>query len=138
MDGDLPKLAIVIQTKSNLECLLHCINTIRFRCKYPNYKLYIADTGSSFGELKNLKENLQSLFHDSKNCTLLQFNYWHYGKINNIVGNKGVDITIETTGNTKIIEQAYKLTAADGKTILVGVPKMSSPKGKSIPQCGAV
>jgi len=43
-------------------------------------------------------------------------------EVNNIVGDKGVDITIETTGDTKIIEQAYKLTAADGKTILVGVP----------------
>ena len=43
-------------------------------------------------------------------------------KIYNIVGEKGVDVVIETTGNPKVIEQAYGLTASDGKTILVGVP----------------
>ena len=39
-----------------------------------------------------------------------------------IVGDKGADITIETTGDPKIIEKAYELTSPDGKTILVGVP----------------
>ena len=31
-------------------------------------------------------------------------------------------LVIETTGNPKVIEKAYGLTASDGKTILVGVP----------------
>ena len=44
-------------------------------------------------------------------------------EIYNIVGKKGADVTIDTTGNTKVIEQAYELTAHDGKTILAGVPK---------------
>ena len=43
-------------------------------------------------------------------------------EIYNIVGNKGVDVAIETTGNSKVIEKAYELTSSDGKTILVGVP----------------
>ena len=43
-------------------------------------------------------------------------------KIYNIIGSKGADISIETTGISKVIEQAYELTASDGKTILVGVP----------------
>ena len=43
-------------------------------------------------------------------------------EIYNIIGPKGADVTIETTGNAKVIEQAYELTAPDGKTILVGVP----------------
>jgi Zn-dependent alcohol dehydrogenase len=43
-------------------------------------------------------------------------------KIYNIIGSKGADISIETTGIPKVIEQAYELTAPDGKTILVGVP----------------
>ena len=30
---------------------------------------------------------------------------------------------MDTTGNARVIEQAYELTHADGKTILVGVPK---------------
>jgi|TARA_Y100000310_G_scaffold305783_1_gene346313 Zn-dependent alcohol dehydrogenase len=44
-------------------------------------------------------------------------------QIKNIVGEEGADIAIETTGNSRIIEQAYELTHPDGKTILVGVPK---------------
>jgi len=40
-----------------------------------------------------------------------------------IVGTQGADVVIETTGNSRIIEQAYELTHPDGKTILVGVPK---------------
>ena len=40
----------------------------------------------------------------------------------NIVGQPGADIVIETTGNSRVIEQAYELTHPDGKTILVGVP----------------
>jgi S-(hydroxymethyl)glutathione dehydrogenase / alcohol dehydrogenase len=40
-----------------------------------------------------------------------------------LVGVDGADVVIETTGNPRIIEQAYKLTHPDGKTILVGVPK---------------
>ena len=44
-------------------------------------------------------------------------------KIRNIVGVQGADIVIETTGNSRMIEQAYELTHPNGKTILVGVPK---------------
>ena len=43
--------------------------------------------------------------------------------IRNIVGAQGADVVIETTGNSRVIEQAYELTHPDGKTILVGVPK---------------
>jgi Zn-dependent alcohol dehydrogenase len=44
-------------------------------------------------------------------------------EIFNIIGGKGADVTVDTTGDTKVIEQAYELTAANGKTILAGVPK---------------
>jgi S-(hydroxymethyl)glutathione dehydrogenase/alcohol dehydrogenase len=44
-------------------------------------------------------------------------------EIFNIVGKNGADVVIETTGITKVIEQAYQLTASNGKTILVGVPR---------------
>ena len=44
------------------------------------------------------------------------------GKIREVVGMDGADVVIETTGNSRFIEQAYELTNADGKTILVGVP----------------
>jgi Zn-dependent alcohol dehydrogenase len=41
--------------------------------------------------------------------------------ITTIIGDLA-DIVIETTGNSRVIEQAYNLTHPDGKTILVGVP----------------
>ena len=42
--------------------------------------------------------------------------------IRDIVGSRGADVVIETTGNSRVIEQAYELTNPDGKTVLVGVP----------------
>ncbi len=44
-------------------------------------------------------------------------------EVKKVVGSAGVDVFIETTGNVKLIEEAYRLTAAQGKTILVGVPR---------------
>ena len=43
--------------------------------------------------------------------------------IRDIVGPQGADVVIETTGNSRIIEQAYELTHPDGKTVCVGVPR---------------
>jgi len=43
--------------------------------------------------------------------------------IKKIVGDRGADVVIDTTGNPRVIEQAYALTQPAGKTILVGVPK---------------
>lgn len=44
-------------------------------------------------------------------------------QVRKIAGAKGVDVFIETTGNPRLIELAYKLTAPQGRTILVGVPR---------------
>lgn len=42
--------------------------------------------------------------------------------IRKIVGEKGPDKIVETTGVARVIEQAYDLTHADGTCVLVGVP----------------
>jgi len=42
--------------------------------------------------------------------------------VKGVVGPGGADVVIDTTGNSRVIEQAYELTHKDGKTILVGVP----------------
>ena len=70
--------------------------------------------------------------HDVKLEMAKQFGATHYinssttkdldDEIHKIVGDKGADVVIETTGITRVIEQAYELTHPDGKTILVGVP----------------
>ena len=44
------------------------------------------------------------------------------GAIRDIVGVKGPDKVIETTGVKSVIEKAYDLTHADGTCVLVGVP----------------
>jgi len=44
-------------------------------------------------------------------------------EIRKIVGPQGVDVAVENTGNVRVIEQAYELTGAKGRTILVGVPR---------------
>ena len=45
------------------------------------------------------------------------------GKIRDVVGPGGADVVVDTTGNPRVIEQAYDLTHAEGRTILVGVPR---------------
>jgi S-(hydroxymethyl)glutathione dehydrogenase/alcohol dehydrogenase len=43
--------------------------------------------------------------------------------IRDIVGPDGADVTIETTGNPRVIETAYELTQPKGKIVIVGVPR---------------
>lgn len=45
-------------------------------------------------------------------------------RIFGIVGRSGADVVVEATGIVRLIEQAYDLTHPNGKTILVGVPRM--------------
>lgn len=40
-----------------------------------------------------------------------------------LVGPGGADVVVDTTGRPRVIELAYELTHADGRTILVGVPR---------------
>jgi S-(hydroxymethyl)glutathione dehydrogenase/alcohol dehydrogenase len=39
-----------------------------------------------------------------------------------LIGSHGADVVVDNTGNPRIIEMAYRLTAETGRTILVGVP----------------
>jgi S-(hydroxymethyl)glutathione dehydrogenase/alcohol dehydrogenase len=43
--------------------------------------------------------------------------------VRRIVGSGGADVVIETTGSVRLIEQAYAMTASQGRTVLVGVPR---------------
>jgi len=49
-------------------------------------------------------------------------------KIKEILGNHGVDVFIDNTGQPTIIEIGYELTKPQGRVVLVGVPR----KGKNI------
>lgn len=43
-------------------------------------------------------------------------------QIENVLAGKDIDVFIDNTGNTKIIELGYEMAKADGKVVLVGVP----------------
>lgn len=43
--------------------------------------------------------------------------------IQGIVGPSGADVVVDNTGNTNVIAMAYDVTAANGRSILVGVPR---------------
>jgi len=47
-------------------------------------------------------------------------------EIRKIIGPAGVDVAVDNTGNTKVIELAYRLTSNRGRTVLVGVPPKDS------------
>ena len=47
-------------------------------------------------------------------------------EIRKIVGPAGADVAVDNTGNVKVIETAYRLTAGWGRTVLVGVPPRDS------------
>ncbi len=64
------------------------------------------DMGKKFGLTHGMTGNLDNI----------------NSEVYKIVGEKGADVTIETTGDPKVIEKAYELTSSEGKTILVGVP----------------
>ena len=64
------------------------------------------DMGKKFGLTHGIKANSKNLKNE----------------IYNIIGEIGPDITFETTGNARVMEQAYEFTPNDGKIIFVGVP----------------
>jgi S-(hydroxymethyl)glutathione dehydrogenase/alcohol dehydrogenase len=47
--------------------------------------------------------------------------------VRKIAGTQGVDVAVDNTGISEVIQSAYNLTKPQGKTILVGVP----PKGET-------
>jgi S-(hydroxymethyl)glutathione dehydrogenase/alcohol dehydrogenase len=44
-------------------------------------------------------------------------------EVRRIAGAAGVDVAVDTTGHVPLIEEAYEVTAARGRTVLVGVPR---------------
>ncbi len=63
-----------------------------------------------------LRWGLTHAFNSTKTSDIHQ-------KILEIVGARGADVVIDTTGISSVIEMAYELTSPDGRTILVGVPR---------------
>lgn len=47
-------------------------------------------------------------------------------EIQRILGQQGADVVVDNTGDTNVIALAYELTQPQGRTVLVGVPKIGS------------
>lgn len=89
-----PKLAIIIPTKSNLQVLFTCLNSIIEKTNYTNYKIYIADTGSSDEEMTKIKEFVMQDKFVGK-IVLVKFNWYQFSRINNVMVRKYVDSDTE-------------------------------------------
>lgn len=71
--------------------------------------------------------------HGAKRSMAEQFGVTHFldasgtrdlaAAVRDVVGQEGADVVIDTTGDARVIEQAYELTHSDGRTVLVGVPR---------------
>lgn len=87
-----PKVAIIIPTKSKLDLLFKCLNSFRDESNYDNYKIYIADTGSSGEELKDIENYISSMPDRYK---LIKYDYYNFAKINNDVVRHHIDTDTE-------------------------------------------
>jgi GT2 family glycosyltransferase len=82
-----PKLGIIIPTKGNVHLLKQCINSIYDMDGYTNFKIYIADTGSTPEEIIETKEFITKL----TNVKLIEYDFYNFAVINNDVIENHVD-----------------------------------------------
>jgi GT2 family glycosyltransferase len=75
------KVAIVIPTKGKVEMLGNCIESFYRHCNPELFHIFIADTGSTDDEKKEMKNFLN--LHN--NISLIEYDYYNFAKINNDV-----------------------------------------------------
>lgn len=78
-------VGIIIPTKSKLDFLFRCIDSIKNKTKQTKYHIYIADTGSSEQEVNEIISYIKKEFSDTKNVTLIKYDFYNFSKINNHV-----------------------------------------------------
>jgi len=82
-----PKLGIIIPTKGNVNLLKQCINSIHDYDGYTNFKIYIADTGSSDEE----KTEIKSFISKTSYINLIEYDFYNFAVINNDVVENHMD-----------------------------------------------
>jgi GT2 family glycosyltransferase len=75
------KVAIIIPTKGNVEMLLECVNSFYDHCNEELFDIFIADTGSTDDEKEIIKSNIEL----RSNIKLIEYESYHFAKINNDV-----------------------------------------------------
>lgn len=82
-----PKLGIIIPTKGNVNLLKQCIQSIHDYDGYTNFKIYIADTGSTDEEKKEIKDFISKMAYVS----LIEYDFYNFAVINNDVVENHLD-----------------------------------------------
>ena len=82
-----PKLGIIIPTKGNINLLKQCINSIHDYDGYTNFKIYIADTGSSDEEKTEIKSFISKMSY----INLIEYDFYNFAVINNDVVENQMD-----------------------------------------------
>ena len=75
------KVAVIIPTKGKVEMLKECVDSYHEHCNPELFDVFIADTGSTDEEKQYIKEHILKL----GNVTLIEYDYYNFGKINNDV-----------------------------------------------------
>ena len=88
-----PKVAVIIPTKSKLDVLFRCLDSFRDKCNYLNYKIYIADTGSSEEELKQIEDYTKK--YNTERYKLIKYDYYNFARINNDIVKYHIDSDTE-------------------------------------------
>jgi len=89
-----PNVAVVIPTKGNVEMLKECVDSIVEKDTYRNLEIFIADTGSSDDEIKEIKKLV--LGHKSEVIIhLIEYDYYNFASINNSVVRDHIDRKFE-------------------------------------------
>ena len=88
-----PKVAVIIPTKSKLDILFKCLDSFREKSVYENYKIYIADTGSSEEEIEEIRNYINR--HNTDRYKLIHYEYYNFARINNDVVENYMDSDTE-------------------------------------------
>jgi GT2 family glycosyltransferase len=75
------KVAIIIPTKGNVDMLYNCVNSFFEHCNNSMFDIFIADTGSTDEEKKEIETKILTL----GNVKLIEYDYYNFAKINNDV-----------------------------------------------------
>jgi GT2 family glycosyltransferase len=75
------KVAVIILTKGKIDLLTNCINSFYRECNSELFDIFIADTGSTDIEKKEIIKNILPL----GNIKLIEYDFYNFAKINNDV-----------------------------------------------------
>ena len=90
----LPKVGVVIPTKGNVNLLTKCITSLFLKDSYPNIKVFVADTGSSDSEKKEIK-NFIDKNQENIEIGFYEYDYYNFASINNDMVFNNIDEDVE-------------------------------------------